>query len=539
MISEISRARSGPLAAGEGMLSSEILDLAVERRPSGPAVFCGGLSFSYPEVHDRVRRLAAVFSGLGAARGDRLAVLHRNCHRFYECYFAALRIGAVLVPVNPRLSAGEIRSILEDSEAILAVAEPGLFMSLVPVVKRLPRLKRVLWTGPIPPFDDPRYSDFEEALCVPGGGLPPAASEDETSPAHIYYTSGSSGAPKGVILTRRNLAAHAEKVLPELDIGRDTGWAHIAPMFHLADAWAVWAVTAAGGTHSFLSDFSVAGALALLESERVTMTNMVPTMYSRLVREAGLTERSFPGLRLLLSGGAPMSADTALRVLTAFRCEYAQTYGLTETSPFLTLSRPRGSETGWSEAERIRLRCTTGRPLRGVEVRVVGEDGAEVPWDGRSVGEIQARGETVSPGYWRRPEETAAAFQGGWLKTGDLAVVGPEGYLTIVDRKKDMIITGGEKVYSLEVENALATHPEVLESAVFGIPDDDLGEAVAAAVVLKGTGAVAPRDLISHCAERLSRYKVPRTVRIVKELPKTGTGKILKRALREEHIRLR
>ncbi|HEV8375768.1 MAG TPA: AMP-binding protein, partial [Candidatus Polarisedimenticolia bacterium] len=322
-------------------------------------------------------------------------------------------------------------------------------------------------------------------------------------------------------------------VIPELGIDRETSWGHLAPMFHLADAWAVWAVTAAGGTHCFLSEFSAAGALSLFESGLCRMTNMVPAMYHRILREEGLESRDFSRLKLLMSGGAPIPPETVLKVLSSFRCEFVQTYGLTETSPFLTLSRPEESMSRWPLPEQIRIRCTTGRPLRGVELKVADANGEEVPRDGQSVGEILARGATVSPGYWNRPEETASAFENGWLKTGDLAVVGPEGYLTIVDRKKDLINTGGEKVFSLEVENALATHPEVVESAVVGMPDPDLGEAVTAIVVLRQPSRATPDDLLAHCARHLTYFKVPKQIRIVAELPRTASGKVLKRGLRE------
>ncbi|MCI0409404.1 MAG: AMP-binding protein, partial [Acidobacteria bacterium] len=331
-----------------------------------------------------------------------------------------------------------------------------------------------------------------------------------------------------------NLAAHVERVIVELGIDADAAWGHIAPMFHLADAWAVWAVTATGGTHAFLPEFSAVGALSLLESGRVSMTNLIPTMVHRMLREPALESRDFSRLKLLMTGGAPMPAETVLRLLPAFRCEYVQTYGLTETSPFLTFSRPQPGMNAWPASEQLRIRCTTGFPMRGVEIRVVGADGNDVPRDGNTVGEIWARGPTVTPGYWRRPEETAAAFTGGWLKTGDLAVIGNEGYLSIVDRKKDLINTGGEKVYSLEVENALAMHPEVVESAVVGLPDADLGEAVVAVVVLKEPRSASPEDLISHCRNHLTYFKVPKAVRIVNELPKTGSGKTLKRVLRTQ-----
>ena len=518
------------------MKAEQILDEGARRRSSGDAVVCGGTILSYPAVRRRVHRLAFALARLGAGPGDRVAILHRNCHRFFESYFATLHLGAVLVPVNPRLSAGEMKAVLEDAAASLIISEPSTFLPLGPVLRRLDGLKGILWTGPLPPFEDPLFRFYEEEISLSPGEDLQAASLDDASPAQIYFTSGSTGAPKGVILTRSNVLEHARRAMADLGIDRDTAWGHIAPMFHLADAWAVWAVTAAGGTHAFLPEFSVAGTLTLLESGRVSATNLVPTMIHRMLREPALESREFPRLKLLMSGGAPMPSDTVLRILPAFRCEYVQTYGLTETSPFLTISRPEPYMHDWPPAEQLRIRCTTGRPLRGVEVRVVGEDGAEVPRDGKTVGEIQARGPTVTPGYWRKPAETAAAFEGGWLKTGDLAVVGPEGYLTIVDRKKDLINTGGEKVYSLEVENALAMHPEVAECAVLGLPDSDLGEAVVALVVLREPRRATAEELVRHCEKHLTYFKVPNILHLVGELPRTGSGKILKRALREQLI---
>ncbi len=515
------------------MLATRILNEALERRSEGRAVTCGGESLSYAESRRRILRLSATFRRLGVSPGERVAILHRNCHRFFETYFAALHCGAILAPINPRLAAPEMKSVLEDAGVSLIVSEPSTFLGLAPLFRRLSGLKAILWTGPLPPFKSPLFLSYEQEIAASEGPEPEEADLDESAPAHLYYTSGSTGAPKGVILTRGNLAAHARAAAAELGLDRDVAWGHCAPMFHLADAWAVWAVTQSGGSHVFLPDFSASGVLALLESGQVNMTNMVPTMYHRILREPGLESRSFPGLRLLLSGGAAMPAETVMRILAAFRCEYAQTYGLTETSPFLSLSRPEAAGS-LPRSEEIRLRCTTGRPLRGVQVRVVDEAGAEVPHDGKAVGEIQARGATVTPGYWNKPAETAASFEEGWLRTGDLAVVGPEGYLTIVDRKKDLINTGGEKVYSLEVENALTTHPEVAEAAVVGVADPELGESVLAVVVLRNPGAATAQDLMAHCASHLTYFKVPKTIRIVAELPKTASGKVLKRALREK-----
>jgi acyl-CoA synthetase (AMP-forming)/AMP-acid ligase II len=236
---------------------------------------------------------------------------------------------------------------------------------------------------------------------------------------------------------------------------------------------------------------------------------------------------------MLLSGGAPIAPELVREVIATFRCEYVQTYGMTETSPYLTLSLLRGHLRSLPLREQLAYRCKTGRAFSKIELEVVDELGRSVAADERTVGEIRVRGPTVAPGYWKRPAETAAAFHDGWLKTGDLAVIDREGYVTIVDRKKDMIITGGEKVYSIEVENVLYEHPDVLEAAVFGRPDDVWGERVCAAVVPRTGRAIDVERLREFCRAELAAYKVPREIELVSELPRTGSGKISKRALRE------
>jgi len=265
----------------------------------------------------------------------------------------------------------------------------------------------------------------------------------------------------------------------------------------------------------------------------VTITNLVPTMLARMVAHPTARAIDAPSLRLVLSGGASIAPTLVAAVLETFRCEYAQTYGMTETSPYLTISLLSDAMRRLPAAEQLAIRCKTGRPFRSVELRVVGDDGRDVPRDGKSVGEIRARGETVMRGYWNDPEATREAFADGWLRTGDLAVVDADGYLAIVDRAKDVIKTGGETVYSTEVENALHAHPAVLEAAVFGMPDPDLGERIVAGVVLREGGKASAEELRAACRERLAGFKVPREIRFFPELPRTGSGKISKRALRE------
>jgi len=238
-------------------------------------------------------------------------------------------------------------------------------------------------------------------------------------------------------------------------------------------------------------------------------------------------------MRRILSGGAPMALELLKKIEALFPCEYVQTYGLTETSPYLTLSLLGEEQCDLPADRRQQLRATTGRPMRGVELKVIDQEGRPVPRDGQTVGEIVVRGPTVTPGYFNRPEETARAFKEGWFHTGDLAHFLPEGYLNIVDRLKDVINTGGELVYSTEVENVLFTHPAVQQAAVIAVPDERWGEAVHAAVVLEPGRKCAPADLVAHCRVCLAAFKVPRAVDIMPELPRTGSGKIDKKALRE------
>ena len=262
------------------------------------------------------------------------------------------------------------------------------------------------------------------------------------------------------------------------------------------------------------------------------MTNLIPTMLNSLVREEGAGDTPYPSLRYVLSGGAPISPALVRRIMETFSTEYVQTYGLTETSPYLTVSLLDERQRALPEEERFRLASRTGRPFEGVELEVVREDGREVEPDDLEVGEILARGPTVTPGYWSRPEETAAAFADGWLRTGDLAVIDAEGFLNIVDRRKDVIITGGENVYSTEVEHALHEHPSVREVAVIGVPDEHWGETVKSVVALSQGAQPDETALIEFCRERLAGFKIPRAVEFVDELPKTATGKIRKRSLR-------
>lgn len=514
-----------------------LLEKALSLHADREAVVCGEHRFTYGEFADRAYALARFLLDAGVGKGGCVAVLHPNRHEFLETYFAAAQIGAVLNPLNVRLSSRELAFILNDSGAEILVAA-SRFREGVEDLGRLDTpLKRVVWTGAGERPGAFEAVEYEGAIRERRAGPVPSCPDlRDDDVAHLYYTSGTTGRPKGVMLTHKNVCTHALAAIAELQITDRDRWIHAAPLFHLADAWATFALTWVGGKHVAVEEFDPPEVLSLMERERVTLTNMIPTMLNMLVHAPGVTDRDFSGLRAILSGGSPIAPEVVRRIMDTFGCDYIQTYGMTETSPYLTVSILKEPLTRLSAEERFAYKARTGRPFLGVHLKVVREDGTEVTRDDREVGEITVKGDIVTPGYWNRPEETAAAFRDGWLLTGDMAVVDPEGYVNIVDRKKDMIITGGENVYSVEVENVLYEHPAVLEAVVIGVPDPKWGEAVKAVVVLKEDGSAGEEEIIRHCKERIAGYKAPKSVDFVDALPRTGSGKLYKKGLKDRYL---
>jgi acyl-CoA synthetase (AMP-forming)/AMP-acid ligase II len=511
---------------------TEILVRALEHYGDNRAVVCGCNSFTYKEFTCSVGQLASLLREEGIGSGAPVAMLHRNCHHYLEAYFAAAALDAMFVPLNHRLTDGDIAAILQDSETRCVIAEELFVGRVRRAVEMMPEASR----PGVLAYDTSPTSLPARLASRPPGPLP-ASSASEDDPAQLYYTSGTTGKPKGVILTHGNVASHAEAAIAELGLNEQDVWLHAAPLFHLADAWATWAITKVGGCHVMLPEFSPEKAFDLIAAEGVTITNLIPTMLVNLVHFPGADPGKLQSMRRILSGGAPMALELLKKVEALFPCEYVQTYGLTETSPYLTLSLLEPQLRKLPPEEQQRYRASTGRPMRGVEVKVVDEQGRTVPRDGRTVGEIVARGPTVTPGYFKQAAETRRAFRDDWLRTGDLAHVDPEGYLTIVDRSKDVINTGGEQVYSTEVENAIFAHPAVQEVAALAVPDSQWGEAVHAVVVLKDGYECDETELREHCRQHLAAFKVPRSVEFRADLPKTGSGKVDKKALREPHWR--
>ena len=516
------------------------LEKAKLDHPTRPAIQDGGEVRSWDEVHRRASARAVGLTRVGVEAGDRIAVLEWNSAAFLELTFAVARVGAVLVPINWRLDGRQVRRVLEKAGARMLVANASfeeLVREALDADSR--RLEWVAWVaakGSPSTTGETAWEDLVDgATAMPEAAEHPYVQDAWSEElAHLYFTSGTTGEPKGVMLTHRNIGVHAEAAIAELEICESDVWVHVAPMFHLADAWATVAITLAGGCHVFVPRFDAEELARTIGTERVTLTNLIPTMLAALVEHVRLYPEGFDpsSLRMMLSGGAPIAPDLVRRIVEALDCEYVQTYGMTETSPYLTLSLLDAGLRRESDEIQFHYRAKTGRPFRGVELRLVDDEGKPVAADGKSVGEIQARGATVTSGYWNAPDATAAAFDGDWLRTGDLATLDERGYYDIVDRKKDVIITGGENVYSTEVENVLYEHPSVLEAAVVGRLDERWGERVHAVVVLTSGARTTADELLAHCRAMLPGFKSPKTLELRDGLPKTGSGKIQKRALR-------
>jgi len=352
--------------------------------------------------------------------------------------------------------------------------------------------------------------------------------------AELLYTSGTTGSPKGVMLTHRHLYLHAYSAALSLQYSDADIQVHTIPLFHVNGWGTPQFLTMVGGTHVMLRRFDPADLCAVVQRERATRFFLVPTMANALLNTPGLERFDLASLRRVVVGGSPGAPALFQRLEERLGCLCHTGYGLSETTPILTMAVPQAHRPETGEARYRRL-ATTGQEVPGVELRVVDEHGRDVPQDEKTIGEIVVRGDAVMAGYWNQPEETARVIRDGWFHTGDMAVWDAERYVLIVDRKKDIIISGGENISSIEIENVLFTHPAVLESVVVSVPDEQWGEVPRAVVVIREGAAASEDEILAYCRERLARFKAPRSVDFVPALPKGGTGKILKREVRERY----
>jgi long-chain acyl-CoA synthetase len=503
-----------------GSLHELVLE-AAERRPEEPALHFHGRKIPYGELAERVRRTAAALHRLGVQREDRVAMLVGNVPEFLYALYGTTALGAVAAPLNVMLTPEEVGYILADAEARVVVAETDFLPTVLAVRDRVASIEHVVVVGP-PPV--PRRTRSLEEMITRGGEVPEVAvGEDDL--AVLAYTSGTTAEPRGAMLTHGNLLANLDQLaaVPALAEAASDVILLALPLFHLYGLNAVLNfVLRVGATGVLVERFDPVETLQLVERHRVTVLGGVPPMFRAWLEAAESRDIDVSSVRLAVSGAAALPPE----LLEAFRERFGlliwEGYGLTETGPAVTTNalapEPRAG--------------SIGLPLPGVEVRLLAEDGAE-PEEG-DAGELVVRGPNVFRGYWRRVGETEAAFlDDGWFRTGDVAYADEDGFLHLVDRKKDLVIVSGFNVFPKEVEDVVASHPAVEECAVVGVPDERTGEAVRALVVLRRGAKATAAQIVDHCRATLARFKCPREVVFVDQLPRQVTGTVMRREIKK------
>ncbi|WP_405166825.1 long-chain fatty acid--CoA ligase [Nocardia sp. NBC_01499] len=506
------------------MYVTQSLHRNLQQNPDRPLTIYGDRVRTVAESADRIARFAGALAALGVRPGDRVGMLALNSDRYYEYLYAVPWIGAAVNPVNIRWSPAEISYSLRESDTRVLLVDDA-FAAMIPTLRQeVPELTAVIFCGDgEPPTDTLHY----ETLVADHAPVADARTGGD-SLAGVFYTGGTTGHPKGVMLSHDNMIISALGSIAGGEFMTRGGTVlHAAPMFHLADI-AMWtAGNLVNATHVIVPMFTPIGVLRAITEHGVTNLLLVPTMIQMLVDDPAAADFDLGGVQTVTYGASPISQAVLGRARKVFTAAgFTQAYGMTELSPVATLLSA-------TDHDNPALQRSAGRATPHVEVRIVDPDDNEVPRG--EVGEVVVRGDNVMLGYWNRPQDTAVAVRDGWMHTGDGGRMDENGYVFIVDRIKDMIITGGENVYSAEVENALAAHAAVASCAVIGVPDDEWGERVHAVVVLLPGAQATEAELRAHCKELIAGYKSPRTVEFADALPISGAGKILKRELRKKY----
>jgi len=507
---------------------TQMLNSAAGGTPGAVATQYGDRVRTWAETRERVSRLAAGLKGLGVGPGDRVAILALNSDRYTEYYFAVWWAGAVVVPMNVRWSAAENAYSLRDAEAKVLFVD-ATFAPMVPAIQAEAEALETLI-----------YLDDVEAQGPPAGMLEFESLIEQSSPvedacvggedlAGLYYTGGTTGFPKGVMLPHRALWYNGIVLAKHVGLEQGDVYLHAAPMFHLADGAASGGASMVGAKHAYIQAFDVDRALDCIEEQEVTHALMVPTMIGMVLQHPNFSAERLSSLRTMLYGASPMPQGVLREALEKLpNVDFIQAYGQTELAPLVTVLPASYHQLEGSRSGKLR---SAGRVVVGCEVRILDEDGKEqAPGD---VGEIVARSPGTMLGYWNLPEQTESTLVDGWVHTGDGAYRDEDGFVFIVDRLKDMIVTGGENVFSAEVESAISTHPAVAEVAVVGVPSEKWGEAVHAIVVAREGKSVTEGEIVDFCKPLIANYKCPRSVTLRDEpLPLSGAGKVLKKDLR-------
>lgn len=511
--------------------ASRILDRAVRFYPDRLAIVDGEVRLSYRELGARVNRLANALTGLGLGNGDRVAILDWNSYRYAEAYYACALAGLTFMPLNSRLAAPELEYIFNDSDArALLMSSP--FLGVYEEIRaKAPSLEFTIGMGL---ENTPAgIHDYEALLAAASDRAEPAAGGADDI-IQIYYTSGTTGDPKGVCLTNGNVFWCGVDCAATMDFRLGSTWLHSAPMFHLADAVAFWSIPMVGGTQVCVH-FQPDRVLELIERERVTITSLPATLIALIANHADISKYDLSSLTQIMYGGSPTPLGVLRKAQEFFPSSlFLHAYGITETTGITCCLHPQDHDLQVPDGG-VHRAASCGPPTPLIDLRVVDDDGEDLPIGG--IGEVLCGGPKIMTGYWRKPEITAEALRDGWYHTGDMGYLDETGHLYLVDRKKDMIISGAENVYSVEVENAISTHPAVLEVAVIGIPHDVWGEQVHAVVVKRaGHDDTDEAEILDFCRGKIAGYKIPKSLEFAAgPLPTTGPGKIAKRRLRDPY----
>ena len=506
----------GQPGGGTQINIAELFDDGLRRNGDHPALWFEGRWWGSAELNRAGHGLATGLRDLGLQPGDRVVVTMMNCPEVATSYLGAWTAGIAVVPVLFLLTTDELRHIVEDSGATAAITTPELLPKVREVAAAVPSLRHIVCVG-----GGDGSVDFAELSAAPAMVTPHDTGAEEA--AVILYTSGTTGRPKGVVLSHRNLRTSADNAHAAWDPGDDQVGLGCLPLSHVYGLSTTLAGTFRRGRSALMRWFDAGGVLQLIEEHQVTITALVPAMMVALVDHPDLPRRDVSSLRWVVSGASPLPLDLLHRFEAALGCTVLQGYGLSESTAQCTLNTPEHNRPG-----------SVGRPLPGVEVAVVDREGGRL--GAGEDGEILLRGGNVMHGYFGMAEETARTIVDGWLHTGDVGHLDADGYLYVLDRSKDLIIRGGFNIIPRDVEEVLVAHPAVGQAAVIGLPDQRLGEVVHADVVLSPGATASAAELIAHCRERLAAYKCPQSIDVVAALPLNSVGKVLKRQLRAEHV---
>lgn len=496
--------------------------------PDKAAVIQEDATINHSRFNRRINSLANSIIDLGLVKGDRVTILQHNCYQYIEIYFALAKIGMPTVPLSNRYSTEEILYIIKDSGARMIFFGKDYFHAVKTVRDQVNSLEYLVC------IDDSieGISNYEELISKGSDMEPPASTVNEEDIVILAYTGGTTGNPKGVMVTHRNLITSCYNTALERLLTNKDVLLNIHPIFHAGGANSMFAFSFIGATNVILNTSDIDTILKTIQNYKITHLLLVPTLLLSIIEHPNINEYDLSCLNTVLYGTAPISLGLLKKAMRQFKCKFSQTYGMTETFVPISILKP-GDHILNGKPEDEKRMSSAGREVMGVQVKIVDNDGQEL--EREELGEIAVKGDNVMKGYWNQPELTREVLKDGWLHTGDIGKMDKLRYIYIIDRKKDMIISGGLNIYPKEIENILRTHPAVKDAVVIGVPDDKWGEAVKGVIIKKNGEEVTEKEIIGFCKDRLAKYKAPKSVEFVNEFPKSSAGKVLKRELRDKY----